>query len=293
MSNDRKLTTRAISTSKQQAVKTEKNPRQSKVLKNCNDGGHSQRRIAFERELYYYLLDKLSILWRGDPKIIEYTSKVDLDHYCHMLRWDIDTAISVSMGQSPGKVKQYWYRFSPEFKQRYAQREALLTEAINYGRISHEVAKYKPYRFFSSIRPVIRPLGFVQWAKRQNWEFFFDIEELVIKHDQDNGIDFEHRCKELEQENRFLKQKISGEIQIDENPLGVRREKSYQKFIAGLLKLRYNNSPDLINASNIASTLAGADLPFDMISEDTIRTLLKPCKMLLGIYSKSDKDKIE
>lgn len=265
-------------------IKISTNPEfpEKKVIDNANDGEYPQELPSIAQEVYYYILNQAALLWYGDRKAIEYTGKVDLDYYCQMLRWDIETAISLSLGQSPRKVKKYWPKFHAEFQQQWEQRRVLLNQAISYRIIQHESAKTRTWIIFSTTKDVVKPYNFLKWAKNQKWELFFGMEEMVKKYTLQGDIDFEERCIELEKEIRQLKYRMNSNNNFESNPLGIRREESYQKLIAGLARLKFSNL-ESINASNITNQLAELDLPFNMISEDTIRTLLEPSRRMLGV----------
>jgi hypothetical protein len=222
--------------------------KRSKVLENCNVDESPEVYTDPVRDPYYYLKYKINLWLNGEGIAIEYTNKVDLDYYCQMWRWDMVTAISLSLGQSPVKITRFWHRFSEEFKQRYEERMVLLREAIEHRLIPYDMVQYKSYIFFNRIHAVVRPLHFAKWAKERNWELFFDIEESIRKYDTD--MDFEGRCRELEQEVRLLKQEMTSKTKMDANPLGVRREESYQKLIAGLAMLKYPHLPSIPNFLN-------------------------------------------
>lgn len=237
---------------------------------------------GFLTECYYFFANKLEFFLTGERSVREYTSKVDLDFYCQMPNWDIDTAVSLSLGQSPQKVKRYWRKFSSEFKQQYEQRKDLLNKAIYSHHIPYDYNQSLSFYLFVDSFYVIRPISFVKWAKQRNWELFLDMEDLVRKYALEDDLDLEGKYIELQREHLLLKKQLQIETKIDASPLGPRREESYQKLIAGLARLKFSNL-ESINASNITNQLAELDLPFSMISEDTIRTLLEPSRRMLGV----------
>lgn len=259
------------------------------IIENANDGKYPQESTSVAQECYYYLADKLRLLWYGDWEAIEYTGKVDLDYYCQMPRWDIGTAISLSLGQSPKKIKRYWHRFSPEFKQQYGQRKELLKQATKHNLIPYSFERHN--NIFDDKYYVVKPINFVKWAKLQNWELFFEMEESIRKYAiEDEDVNLVEKCMELEFENKILKQKLNATPGIEEKPLNKRIESSYQMLIAGLIRLKFPSN-ESINAHNISNHLAELDLPFKMISEDNIHDKLESVKRLLDIHPKRNKTK--
>lgn len=174
--------------------------RPNRVLRNCNDGKYPSEFASLADEISSYIAHQLKLLWSGDGETIEFTSKVDLDHYCKLHHWDVDTAIALSLGQTAKKVRRYWHRFSTEFKHQHQCRKEALEQAILHNFIASD-AQYQG-TFFMKVRPVIKPLNFIKWAKQLNWELFFDMENLVRKYHIDDAIDWSMRCKELETENK-------------------------------------------------------------------------------------------
>lgn len=236
---------------------------------------------------FYFVVHKVRLLLFCDGEAIEYKDRVDIDRWCRRLLWDENACISLSVGQNPKKVKGLWHRFSAGFKQEYIERMVVLRQAMELGVIPSQLTRTTVIFPFSLLTPLgvkvaIKPLHFVIWAKQQGWELFVDLERLVRKYADTAGMDFEAKCMELEIENSILKQREIANASDDANPLGARREESYQKLIAGLARIGRPNL-EAINAHKITDQLSSLDLPFDMISEDTIRTLLEPSRRLLGI----------
>jgi hypothetical protein len=192
-------------------------------------------------------------------------SILDLIYYCRKPKWCNEEATAILLNRNPSQV--FWdriagYKHTSSFVQEYYKLKNLIDLAISH------------YEIYSDKKPIY----FIEWAKKKDISFLPELESLVTKYNIDKyNIDLEVKYNKLKLENEKLT------LELAEKPLHDTSKKSYQKLIAGLVRLKYPSSDNSINASNIANILSELDLPFDMISEDTIRDILKPCKALLKI----------
>jgi hypothetical protein len=254
----------------------------NKIITNANDGNYPlMEYTSLERKFSSLIVYYLNIFVFGNSDVIQHTGKVDLDFYCKMHRWTVKIAVALSMGQSPGRIEKYRYAYSREFRAEYKKRVHRLTQSIKHNFIPYEQERhwYFPYSY-----PSIKPIHFLKWAKKEDWELYFDMDESIKKHHVDEDIDFRIRCKELELENRELREQVNvgARENKDDGYINPKRHSSYKKLIAGLLRLAFPNVNE-INAHNVANKLSNISFLFPMLDEETIRDVIKEPREMLNI----------
>lgn len=194
--------------------------------------------------------------------MLQHSEVRDIYFYCKLPRWGVEEAVALSLGKDPNRIynlhiKYYSINSPIPFIQNHNKRLMLLKEAIKHGELEE----------------LFSPMEFVIWARKKDIELPDELIKLATKYASDTTPDWEARYKELELENRILKQEKMERDVAKNECLDKRIESSYQKLIAGLARLKFP-SDDSINAHNIWKSFSKIDLPFEM-DEGTIRSRLE------------------